>query len=66
MPAEIRGLGERVRAEGIRTVFVDTNPPGTDSAGAALFARILGAEYRRISRPGSSRELLEIIRRDGF
>ncbi|MDR1315709.1 MAG: VWA domain-containing protein [Spirochaetales bacterium] len=60
MSAEIRALGERVRAEGIRTVFVDTNPPGADTAGGALFARILGAEYRRISRPGS-RELLEII-----
>jgi magnesium chelatase subunit D len=60
MGAEIRGLGERIKAEGIRTVFVDTNPPGTNSPEAASFARALGAEYRRISRMGS-RELVEII-----
>jgi magnesium chelatase subunit D len=61
--AEIRELGQRIRAENIRTVFVDTNAPGAhtaQSSQAALFAQILGAEYRWVSRPGS-RELVNII-----
>jgi magnesium chelatase subunit D len=60
MSAEIRGLGRRIKAEGIRSVFVDTNPPEANKPEAAVFARILGAEYRRISRPGS-RELVELV-----
>jgi magnesium chelatase subunit D len=63
MIAEIRGLGNRVKAEGIRTVFVDTNPPGVNKPEAAIFAGILAAEYRRVSRPGS-RELVEIINQE--
>ncbi|MDR1626832.1 MAG: VWA domain-containing protein [Spirochaetia bacterium] len=60
MGGEIRALGQRIRAEGIRSVFVDTNPPGANKTEAASFARMLGAEYRRVSRPGS-RELVQAV-----
>jgi magnesium chelatase subunit D len=56
--AEIRGLGQRIRAEGVKTIFVDTNPPGTNRPEAVMVAGTLGAELRRISRPGS-RDLAE-------
>jgi magnesium chelatase subunit D len=56
--AEIRGLGRRIRAEGVKTIFVDTNPREINRPETALFAAALGADLRRISRPGS-RDLIE-------
>ncbi|MDR3201439.1 MAG: VWA domain-containing protein [Spirochaetales bacterium] len=58
--AEIHGLGRRIQAEGVKTIFVDTNPKNTDRPEARGFAAALGADYRRISRL-ESRDLINVV-----
>jgi magnesium chelatase subunit D len=57
---EIAAVAELIRREKIRTVFVDTNPPGKERVEPMEFSRILDAEYRRISRVGAG-ELVDLI-----
>ena len=56
--AEIKKLGSLIRAEGVRVVFVDSGPQEAENPEAAEAAAALGADYRRITRPGS-RDLVE-------
>lgn len=63
--AEIKALAERIRGEKIRVIFVDTRPPGTkppgtENADPKAISLMLGAEYRRITRMGTS-ELIDIV-----
>lgn len=58
--AEIAAVGGLIKQEKIRTVFVDTNPPGTERREAKDLAGVLGAEYRRISRIRAG-ELVDLI-----
>jgi magnesium chelatase subunit D len=58
--AEIRGLGRRIRAEGVRTIFVDTSPGEAAKPETASFAAALGADYRRLRRP-LGRDLVEVL-----
>jgi magnesium chelatase subunit D len=58
--AEIRGLGRRIQTEGVKTIFVDTNPQDRDKPEARDFAAALGAGYRRISRL-ASRDLIDAV-----
>ncbi|MCL1817285.1 MAG: VWA domain-containing protein [Spirochaetaceae bacterium] len=56
--AEIKKLGSRIRAEGVRAVFVDTGSPGAGKTAAEELAAAIGADYRRITRP-AARDLVE-------
>jgi magnesium chelatase subunit D len=63
--AEIRRLGHCIQAEGVKTIFIDTNPRdanprGQSKAEAFAFAEALEADYRRISRP-ASRDLIKAL-----